>query len=51
MGHNDSPYDDVVHVALIARSCVANYQLPTSSDSCTVSLEEQGVYLPKTKDG
>ena len=31
MGHNGSPYDYVIHVALIARSRVANYQLPTSS--------------------
>jgi len=25
MGHNGSPYDYVIHVALIARSRVANY--------------------------
>ena len=37
MGHNGSPYDDVIHVALIVRSRVANYQLPTSS-ACTVGL-------------
>jgi len=32
MGHNGSPYDDVIHVALIARSRVTNYQLTNSSD-------------------
>ena len=32
MGHNGSPYDYVIHAALILRSRVANYQLPTSSD-------------------
>ena len=31
MGHNGSPYDYVIHAALIVRSRVANYQLPTSS--------------------
>jgi len=30
MRHNGTPYY-VIHVALIARSRVANYQLPTSS--------------------
>ena len=32
MGHNSSPYDYVIHVALIGRSRFANYQLPTSTD-------------------
>ena len=31
MGHNGSTYDYVIPAALIARSHVANYQLPTSS--------------------
>ena len=33
IGHNGSLYDDVIHVALIAWSRVANYKLPTSSGS------------------
>ena len=31
MGHSGSLYDYIIHVALIVRLRVANYQLPTSS--------------------
>ena len=31
LGQNGSLHDDVIHVALIAQSRIANYQLPTSS--------------------
>ena len=47
MGHNGSPYDYVIHAALIARSRVANYQLPTSSVTTpTRSLPVSQPYLP-----
>ena len=39
MGHNGSPYNYVIHAALIARSRVANYQLPTSSGLIVAEMQ------------